>query len=75
MSHHCTECDVYWWPYQTKAGRCPQCGGGTVRSHEPASQDSVSLHQEALAESDRRVLHRRFEAYYAKRQQHRVDAA
>ena len=67
MSHHCSECDVYWWPYQTSAGHCPQCGGGTRRSHDAPSSDAVSLHQEALAEADRRVLNRRFEAYYAAR--------
>lgn len=74
MSHCCTDCDVYWWPYQTPAGRCPQCGGGTRRSHEPASDDAVSRHREALAEADRRLLHRRFEAYCAARAQ-RLAAA
>lgn len=67
MSHRCSDCDVGWWPYQTKGGRCPQCGGGTTRSHEPPSDDAAERHQEALAEADRQVLHRRFEAYCASR--------
>jgi hypothetical protein len=67
MSHHCSDCDVGWWPYQTKSGRCPQCGGGTRRVSEAPSEDAVERHQEALAEEDRRILHRRFEAYYAAR--------
>jgi rRNA maturation protein Nop10 len=67
MSHFCSDCDVGWWPYQTKAGRCPQCGGGTRRISEPPSGDSVERHQEAVAEEDRRIRQRRFEAYYAAR--------
>jgi hypothetical protein len=67
MSHFCSDCDVGWWPYQTKAGRCPQCGAGTRRVSEPPSGDSVERHQEAVAEEDRRIRQRRFEAYYAAR--------
>lgn len=70
MSQHCSDCDVYWWPYQTKSGRCPQCGAATMRTHEPASEDAIARHQEALAESDRQILERRFEAYYAARARH-----
>lgn len=74
MSHHCTECDVNWWPYQTRAGRCPQCGGGTRRSHESPSEAATLRHQASIAESKRTVSQRRFEAYYAERAQGK-DAA
>jgi hypothetical protein len=41
-----------------------------MRSHEPASADAIARHQDALAESDRQVLERRFEAHYATRSRH-----
>ena len=74
MAHHCPHCDVHWWPYQTPAGRCPQCGGGTRWSHEPASDDSVERHRVAVNEDWRRELYRRFEAYYAERERRRPAA-
>jgi hypothetical protein len=40
MSYFCAECIVTWWPGQTDGGQCPTCGGGTVRSHEPAAGDA-----------------------------------
>jgi hypothetical protein len=42
MSYYCSECVVNWWPGQTDGGQCPTCGGGTVRSQEPASDADVS---------------------------------
>ena len=74
MSHYCSECEVHWWPYQTTDGRCPQCGGGSRRSHAPPSGDAVERHRAAVAAADRRELHRRFEAYYENRPR-RSDAA
>jgi len=65
MSYYCSECVVNWWPYQTVDGRCPNCGGGTVRKQERASDDADTLYRFARAEAAKRDLHARFEAYYA----------
>jgi hypothetical protein len=40
MSYYCSECVVNWGPDQTDRGHCPTCGGGTVRSQDPASDDA-----------------------------------
>jgi hypothetical protein len=40
MSYYCSECVVNWRPAQTDGGQCPACGGGTVRSQEPAADDA-----------------------------------
>lgn len=40
MSYYCSECVVTWWPDQTDQGQCPTCGGGTVRTQEPAGDDA-----------------------------------
>lgn len=69
MTYHCSECLVNWWPYQTAAGACPKCGGGTVRRHEPASDEAEALHRRARTDAERRDRHARFEAYYAEREQ------
>ncbi len=74
MSHYCAECHVYWWPYQTAGGCCPQCGGGTKRSLDPADEESVQLHRRTIAAARSRDLHDAFEAYYADREARR-DAA
>lgn len=44
MSDYCSDCLVNWWPYQTRHGRCPTCGGATVNSQEPASVDADTLY-------------------------------
>jgi len=74
MSYHCPECDVNWWPNQTDHGHCPACGGGTVRSLEPASDDADVLHRIARDEAARRDAYARFELYYAERDQDRRAA-
>jgi hypothetical protein len=68
MSYYCTECVVNWWPYQTRDGRCPRCGGGTVRRQERASDDADVLFAQARADAERRERHAAFEAYYADRE-------
>jgi hypothetical protein len=74
MTYYCSECLVNWWPYQTAAGCCPTCGGGTVRRHEPASPEAETLHRRARTDAERRDRHARFEAYYAEREQQRPAA-
>jgi len=74
MSYYCAECVVNWWPYQTVAGSCPKCGGGTSRRQEPASDDAADLHRAAHSEAARRETQARFEAYYAEREQQRFAA-
>lgn len=68
VSNYCTECVVNWWPYMTPEGRCPQCGSGTVRRQEPASNEALGLHNGIVGEAARRDLHARFEVYYAARE-------
>ena len=77
MSYYCSECVVNWWPYQTRDGCCPRCGGGTTRRQEPASEDAEILHRAAVAEAERRERQARFEAYYFDRELERLlaDAA
>jgi hypothetical protein len=50
MSYYCSQCVVNWWPGQTDGGQCPTCGGGTVRSQEPAG-DHVHVSPLELAET------------------------
>ncbi len=68
MSYYCSECVVNWWPYQTNDGSCPTCGGGTVRSLDPASEDAGALSRIASDAAAKRDAHARFEAYYAERE-------
>lgn len=74
LSYSCSECDVNWWPYQTDHGRCPSCGGGTVRRQERASEDADTLYRIACDEAAKRVAHARFELYYAERELERHAA-
>lgn len=74
LTNYCPECAMNWSPYQTPRGCCPLCGGGTRRSYDPPSDDSVELHKAALAAQWRRELYDRFETYYAEREARR-DAA
>ena len=52
-------------------GTCPQCGGGTRRSHAPASDNVGELHEKAKARRERADLYERFERYYADREAER----
>jgi hypothetical protein len=74
MTHHCPECLVNWWPYQTDHGHCPACGSGTARSPEPASEDADTLYRIARDEAGKRDLYARFERYYADREFERLAA-
>lgn len=60
MTYYCSECVVNWAPYQTTQGCCPECGGGTVRRHEPLSEDAVNRYHKARRRSE-------FEEYYLNR--------
>jgi uncharacterized Zn finger protein (UPF0148 family) len=68
MTHHCSECVVNWFPYQTDHGHCPTCGTGIVRSDEPASEDVDTLYRIARDEARKRDLYARFERYCAERE-------
>lgn len=68
MSHHCSECNAYWWPYQTPAACCPQCGGGTRRSYERPDDDAPLRHRAASELARARDVQAQFEAYYAERE-------
>ena len=70
MTYYCSACVMNWWPYHCADGACPECGGGTTRSREPASEDAEARHRAALAEAIKRDRYVRFEAYYAEREQH-----
>ena len=74
VSNVCTECVVNWMPYQTPDGRCPVCGGGTVRRQEPASVDALGRYTAAMGEQRRLDLHARFEVFYAEREARRLAA-
>jgi hypothetical protein len=63
-----------WWPYQTFGGCCPECGGGTKRSYEPASPGADERHRTVLAAAIKRDRYARFETYYAEREQQRPAA-
>jgi hypothetical protein len=49
MSYYCSDCLVNWWPYQTRHGRCPTCGGATIESQEPPSVDADTLYYRSPA--------------------------
>jgi hypothetical protein len=74
VTYYCSECVVNWWPYQARDGCCPTCGGGTTRSHEPASEEAEVLHRRARTEAELRDRYERFEAYYAQRERLRNAA-
>lgn len=74
MTYYCPECVMNWHPFQCAGGACPQCGGGTRRSHDPASPDAGARHRVALAAAAKRDRHARFEAYYAEREQRQSAA-
>jgi hypothetical protein len=50
MSYYCSECVVNWWPDQIDGGHCPTCGGGIVRTKEPAVE-AATLSRLELAET------------------------
>jgi hypothetical protein len=74
MTYYCSECVMNWHPFHCIDGACPECGGGTKRSYEPASPDADARHQVALAARIKRERHERFEAYYAERELQRWAA-
>ena len=71
MTFWCSECLIFWWPYQAKefGGACPKCGGGTRARQEPGSLDAEALFKEALAarreRDEARSREVAFEEYYA----------
>ncbi|MGH2941238.1 MAG: hypothetical protein ACRDLN_00465 [Solirubrobacteraceae bacterium] len=74
MSQQCSECRVNWWPYQAEHGRCPTCGGATVRSEEPASDDADTLYRVAHGEAAIRDAYANIDLYYADREDERRAA-
>jgi hypothetical protein len=75
MTYYCSECVMNWHPFHCTGGACPECGGGTRRSHDPVSPDAEARHQLALAAAIKRDRYARFEAYYAEREQQHPSAA
>lgn len=68
ISFYCPECIVGWSPYQTAGGKCPECGGGTRRRQEPASDDSLARYKAAREAGRLRGLYAAFEEFYAERE-------
>jgi hypothetical protein len=70
MTYRCQTCAVDWAPYQTRAGSCPGCGGGTRRivGGEPDA-DAADRHRAILrAEADlqrKLTLYSEFDHFYA----------
>lgn len=75
MTYYCSECVMNWHPFHCTDGACPECGGGTKRSYDPASHDADARHRKALAAAIKRDSYARFEAYYAAREQQHPFAA
>gem|GEM_PF-2264340 len=75
MTYYCSECVMNWYPFHCTGGACPQCGGGTRRSNDPASPDAPERHRAALAVAVKRDRYARFEAYYTEREQQHPSAA
>jgi hypothetical protein len=75
MTYYCPECVMNWHPYQCAEGCCPECGRGTKRTYEPASNDADLRHRAALAAAIKRERYERFEAYYAEREMQQRMAA
>jgi hypothetical protein len=74
MSYYCSECVVNWCPRQAHYGRCPTCGGSTVPSEQPVSDDADTLYRIACAEAQKRDAYAHFERYYAMPEQDRRAA-
>lgn len=77
MTYRCESCRVNWAAYQTRAGVCVQCRGGTTRVlHEDPDSDAAELHRAALAREARversRRLREEFEVFYAERERRRA---
>ncbi len=79
MTYYCPQCVTNWHPFQCAEGCCPECGGGTKRSYDPASPDVDARHKAALVERIRRERsehnHRLFEEYYAAREREQFGEA
>lgn len=79
MTFRCVPCDVHWAPYMATDGKCPECGGGTMRDViNPPSPGAVERHRAALArraEREAREQRRRdFEEYCVARDQELLAA-
>jgi predicted RNA-binding Zn-ribbon protein involved in translation (DUF1610 family) len=73
VSQSCSACDVNWWSHHAKHERCPMCGGSTIWTGAPASDDADLLYRIAHAEAQKRDLYAHFDRYYAGRdQEHRA---
>lgn len=75
MIYRCETCRTNWYPYQTRAGVCVICNGGTVRMQADPDPQAELLYRHALAieaETERsRQCHEQFELYYAAREHRR----
>jgi hypothetical protein len=70
VSSCCAACEVNWWPHQADHGRCPMCGGATISTEKPASDDADLLYRIARAEAENRDVYGHFDRYYAGRDRH-----
>jgi hypothetical protein len=74
VSYCCSSCEVSWWPHHTDHERCPMCGGGTIRTDEPASDDADLLYRIARAEAEKRDVYAHFDRYHTGRERDRRAA-
>ena len=63
-SYCCSACEVNWWPHQADHGRCPMCGGASICTEEPASDDADLLYRIADGEAHKRDNYANFHRYY-----------
>ena len=75
VSDHCAACEVNWWPHHADHGHCPMCGGDSIGSQEPGSDDADLLYRIARAEAQKRDIYANFDRYYAGLDDRDRDAA
>ncbi len=74
MTYNCSACEVNWRPHHVDHGRCPMCGGKTIPSDEPASDDADLLYRIARAEADKRAIYANIDRYLVGLEQDREAA-
>jgi hypothetical protein len=64
VSYGCSACEVNWWPHQGNDGRCPMCGGDSICTQEPGSDDADLLYRMANADAQQRDIYANLDRYY-----------
>ena len=75
VSYSCAACEVNWWPHQADHGRCPMCGGDSIRTQERGSDDADLLYRIVRADADKRDVYANFDRYYTGLDERARDAA